>query len=166
MVPPETCREKRKHAIAVHVRRHRGAHSRSEASIGGSGLLRAGGIRHVSPQESTVVSTRRSPVKGLRKAGRKARGCVEVHRRCPIRTANDLHANDRNASISDFDARSCQARFTSMNGHRQATSAGPKSARSRQALQLLATLPSVPNVGLHLGEFLRPLQRVGPLTSV
>src|SRR2546430_17565191 len=32
--------------------------------------------------------------------------------------------------FSDFDARSCQARFTSMNGHDQATSVGPKSAKT------------------------------------
>src|SRR5882724_5341554 len=75
MVPPKTCREKRKHAIVVHLRRNRWAHGGSEASIGEGRLLRTGGIRHVSPQESSVVSARRPLVKGLRKAGWKAREC-------------------------------------------------------------------------------------------
>jgi hypothetical protein len=39
-------------------------------------------------------------------------------------------------SSSDFDARSCQARFTSMNGHHQATSVGPKSADSVEKVLL------------------------------
>jgi hypothetical protein len=34
----------------------------------------------------------------------------------------------RCGAFSGFDAHSCQARFTSMNGHHQATSVGPKSA--------------------------------------
>jgi len=32
--------------------------------------------------------------------------------------------------LSDFGVRSCEVRFTSMSRHRQATSAGPKSANS------------------------------------
>jgi hypothetical protein len=135
MVPPKTCREKRKHAIVVHVRRNRWAHRKSEASIGEGCLLRTGGIRHVSPQESTVVSARRSLVKGLRKAGRKARGCVEVHRRCPIRTANDLHANDRNGSFVSVWPRTDDFRSTAINRHRYRASSCLKSAKNRHGHQ-------------------------------
>jgi hypothetical protein len=40
----------------------------------------------------------------------------------------------RCGAFSGFDAHSCQARFTSMNGHHQATSVGPKSANMRHRL--------------------------------
>ena len=36
-------------------------------------------------------------------------------------------------SFSDLSARSCEVRFTSMNGHRQADPACPKSAKSRSS---------------------------------
>jgi hypothetical protein len=56
-------------------------------------------------------------------------------------------------SFSDFGARSCEVRFASMNGHRQAASAGLKSAisglmhRSKQHLYSITSSARASSVG-------------------